>query len=263
MRALIILPLVALLSAGCMQQEDYTGPAGLYAFAMTESTPAFFTEEDLSLFWVETRVEFPIRPPDADELAELTAMAAPPPFPSMPWVVSDDLRIEVDIVVSNLTPDTRIVGVTINGFNEFHEYMPGAQVVDDELIIDYSMWERDVEIGPNEDWRITIQERMVDEIENDLAAIVNGAPSSHQIVYFENQGGIDERTTPYIPALVPGLTGFRLGLRSTGAANIVCEASVRIRDVGDRLSDDAENPDELWVLPVPAIVVPMGYMPMP
>ena len=43
--------------------------------------------------------------------------------------------------------------------------------------------------------------------------------------------------------------GFRIGLRATGAGNIVLDASVRVRDIGDRL---ASGNDALFeVMPEP------------
>ncbi len=82
-------------------------------------------------------------------------------------------------------------------------------------------------------------------------------------MYFENQSGSgDPRIDPYIPELIPGLTGMRFGIRATQASNIVLEASIRLVDYAGKVSDDAENPEELWVLPVPAQFTPTSnYMP--
>ena len=41
--------------------------------------------------------------------------------------------------------------------------------------------------------------------------------------------------------VVPGLVGMRLGLRSTAPGRIVLEASVRVRDVDDKLADDNDR----------------------
>jgi hypothetical protein len=106
---------------------------------------------------------------------------------------------------------------------------------------------------------VTVTERDLAEIATDLATVVNGAPNGNEVVYFMNQSGSgDPRIDPYIPALIPGLTGMRLGLRAGEASNIVLEASIRLVDYAGKVSDDSENPEEVWVLPVPATYTPMA-----
>lgn len=243
---------------GCTQESEFVGPNGLYAFAMTEQTPPYFMSDEAELFLVETRIELPIEIPTDDEMAEL--MAAPTaPFPRAPWVTLDDLAIEVDLSVTNLMDADRSITLVINGFNEFHEYLPGFTVDDDEVIPDFSMWERAIRIEAGETIQWTVREEELDEVAVDLATVVNGAPNANEVVYFENQSAIDPRSQPYIPAVIPGLTGFRLGIMAEGASNIVVEASVRVRDVNDRLAD-VEDMEEWWVLPTPMIFMPAMMM---
>jgi hypothetical protein len=254
---------VASLSTGCLEQTDQTGAngTGLYAFAMTTATPAIAMSDEASLFWVETRVELPIRPPDAEELAALST-EAPVPYPTRPWVVLGDIGVEIDLVVTNITDERRVVDITLNGVNEFHEYLPSFVIVDDELIVDFSQWERSVVIEPGEQYVVTITDRELTEVATDLATVVNGAENGNEVVFFMNQSGLgDPRIDPYIPELIPGLVGMRLGLRAGQASNIILEASVRLVDYNDRVSDDAENPEELWVLPVPTMFTPTPYVP--
>jgi hypothetical protein len=49
--------------------------------------------------------------------------------------------------------------------------------------------------------------------------------------------------------VIPGLVGFRLGLRATAAANVLLEATVRVRDHGSRLVE--EGGDVLQARPEP------------
>lgn len=239
------------LSAGCAQESEFVGPNGLYAFAMTESTPAYIMTEEAALYLVETRVELPIEIPSDSEMADL--MAAPTtPYDRTPWVRLDDLAIEVDLSVTNLMDERRRLTVVVNGFNEFHEYVPAVTVDDDEVVVDFSMWERAIDIEGGETFQWTIREEELDEVAIDLATVVNGAPNANEVVYFENQSSVDVRAQPFIPSVIPGLTGFRLGILAQGASNIVVEASVRVRDVNDRLAD-VEDMSEWWLLPVPEI----------
>lgn len=246
---------VALVSSGCLEQEEFTGDSGYYAFAMTEEIAPIAEGEDGAVYMIESRVDIPLRPPTADEMAALAAMPAPAPYGSYPWVVLDDLRLEVDVVITNLTAERRDVAFTIDGYNEFHEYVPGILISPDgnDVIPNYSMWERTVSLEPGEQFTTTIFERDVDEIALDLATVVNGAPNSNEIVFFNNQNGIDERAAPYVPAVIPGLTGFRMGIRTDAASKVVAEISLRVRDMNDKLSNDPTNPDEVWATPAPTI----------
>lgn len=254
MRPLLVLAVAAALAcAGCAQEERYAG-VGLFAFAITPDTPPFLTGEDGSIFIVETRVELPIDPPTQGQLDRL-ADPGDLPFPSRPYCERGDYEIEVDWTVSNLSEDRVQVSITLNGFNEFHEYMPGVQIIDDALVPDFSGWERTLELEPLERRSGTIREEELDEVAVDLATVVNGAPNSNQIVHFQNQSDHDARSMMYIPEIVPALTGFRLGLRTEQATSIVLEASVRVRDVHDRIAPEGEQP---WTLPAPAPFVPVG-----
>jgi hypothetical protein len=255
---------VSLAMVGCLEQTDQTGAmgTGLYAFAMTDATPALAESDEAALYMVETRAELPLRPPTDEELAEMAAQM-PAPYPSRPFLLLGDIGVEVDLVVTNLTDERRVVDVTINGFNEFDEYVPSFMIVDDELLVDFSQWERSVVIEPGDQYTVTVTERELAEVATDLATVVNGQPNGNVVVYFENQSGSgDPRIDPYIPEVIPGLTGMRFGIRATEASNIVLEASIRLIDYEGKVSEDAENPDEVWVLPVPAEFTPVTeYMP--
>jgi hypothetical protein len=242
MRALASILVLAFLATGCLgQDEEYVGDQGYYAFAMTETTPAYAMSEEVTLY-----------------LVELTA-TAPAPYPRQPWVELGDLALEVDLSVKNLMDEPREITVQINGFNEFHEYVPTVEIVDEEAIPQFSQWERTIIIEPGETFQWTVDERQLDEVAVDLATVVNGAPNPQQVVHFESQSGMDPRSDAYIPEVIPGLTGFRFGLMATGASNIVLEASLRVRDVGKKLEVDED--EEPWVLPVPAQFMPAGmYM---
>jgi hypothetical protein len=149
-----------------------------------------------------------------------------------------DLELQIDFVLSNLDDEERDVAVTVNGYNEFHEYVPGFAEIDEEPTPDFAQWERSYRIEPLERVTGTVREEELDEVAVDLATVVNGAPSSNQVVFFENQSSRDERNRPFIPEVVPGLVGVRVGLRALEQANLLLELSVRVRDVNDRLADD-------------------------
>jgi hypothetical protein len=132
--------------------------------------------------------------------------------------------------------------VIVNGFNEFHEYTPGVIVVDDEPTAEFSQWERLFQLERGQRITRTIREEELDEVAVDLATVVNGADNPNNVVFFENMSATDERNREFIPDVVPALMGVRLGLRATAAANVLLEATVRVRDVQDMLAADDEEP---------------------
>ena len=254
---------------GCTAEEEYVGDTPLHSFAVTADTPPFFASDEASLYIVEERVELPIEPPTDANLAALMSGAEDLPYDRMPWIELGDLDLEVDWALTNLTDSAGRVAITLNGFTEFHEYMPSFVVDDEEVIPDFAQWERDLEIEPYQTRYGTIRMEELDEVAIDLATVANGAPNPNQVVYFENQSDHDTRVQSYIPSVIAGLTGFRIGLRAQGLPDCgsatcgvyVLEVSVRVRDEDrDRLAVQGE---EAWELPTPALLSSRPMMAAP
>ncbi|MEQ8456283.1 MAG: hypothetical protein RLO52_35810 [Sandaracinaceae bacterium] len=251
------LSVLALLLSGCLEEQRYITPegGGIFAMAIDETTPPFFESEDGNLYLLEERVLIDLREPTAEELAALGDVGDMQiPYAQLPWLRRGDLEIQVDFTLSNLSPDSSVTaGVVLNGINEFHEYNPGVQVVDEELQIDFSQWERTYRLGPGERLSGTIREEEIDEIAVDLATVVNMAPNPNQIVYFDNQSANDRRSQMYIPDAIPALTGLRVGIRSESPVPVLLEYTLRVRDVrGVLVQGDAEP----WMAPQPALFGP-------
>jgi hypothetical protein len=241
----IILGGVALSGSACTDERRYVGEDGLYQVALDSDTMAAVEAEDAQVFIVERRVELPVKPPSETALEDLYQAAGEfenLPFPRLPWIESGDIAVQVDFTLTNLGDAEREVAVIVNGFNEFHEYNPGVTVIDDEPVADYAQWERLYELAPLSRITRSIREEEFDEMAVDLATVVNGAPNSNLVVFFENKSPSDERSQPFIPEIVPGLMGFRIGLRATAAARVLLEASVRVRDVESFLAEEDEEP---------------------
>jgi hypothetical protein len=234
--------LVAL--SGCRTEPSYVGEGKLYQVALTdETTPALAIDDEAALFIVETRAELPVREPTAAELSALARASGP--FPRLPWVKRDDIPIQVDFTLTNLDDEPHNIDVILNGANEFFEYVPRVLVDDEQAIPLHSQWERRYDLHPKQRLAATVREEELDEMAIDLATVVNGAPNSDEIVYFENNSASDQRAKPYIPKVIPGLIAVRLGVRATQAANVLLEASVRVRDEQDKLAQGDEEPFEL------------------
>jgi hypothetical protein len=232
------------LVAGCQNEATFVN-GGTVDFAMTDMTPALVETDEAALYIVETRIDLPIRDPgDAAFDARRQGADAYPglPFDRLPWVGRDDIAIEIDYTVANMDDAPHgIVSVTLNGFNEFDEYLPGFTIDDQDVIVDYAQWERVHDLSALERESFTVREEQLDEVAVDLATVVNGAPNSNQVVYFTNQSAHDVRSQMYIPAVIPGLIGLRMGIRTEEPANIVVEASVRVRELNPRLVESGQT----------------------
>ena len=214
-RGEIGLLLACLALAACAEERRFIGEDGLYQVALAADTAPALEGEDGegALYIVETRVELPVRQPPETTLQDLQES-----------------------------------GAQIDGLP--FPRMPFVERDDLPVQVDFTLTnlddaERQIAVivnGYNE----------FDEAAVDLATVVNGAPNAQQIVYFENKSATDARSKPYIPSVIPGLMGFRIGLRAQGAANAVLDVSVRVRDVGDRL---ASGNDALFQ------VMPEAFMP--
>jgi hypothetical protein len=245
---------LGLLALGaCAADETYVGDGKLYQVALTPQTMPALETEDGSLYIVETHAELPIRQPTAAELSALqSGVSRYPglPFARLPWVERADFALQVDFSLSNLDQKPQAVDVIINGVNEFFEYVPKViQQANEPPLPLHSQWEKRYVLEGQQRISVTVREEDLDEIAVDLATVVNGAPNSDEIVYFENKSYSDPRSQPYIPKVIPGLTGLRLGLRATGASSVLLEASVRVRDEGDKLAHAGDK--RLMTMPQP------------
>lgn len=274
-RSLLVCFGLGALLTGCNLEQRYLQPDGsrVYAAAITETTPAFLAGEEESLFIVESRIDFPIHAPTNEEMAALSTDPIAP-FARRPWVERNDFEAELDLTVSNLDDTAMNVTITVNGINEFNEYVPAAAVVDEDLVIDFAQWERTYRLEAGERRSVTVREEELDEIAVDLASVVNMVDGvdcgyqANQIVYFMNQSSLDVRSMRCIPGIVPGLVGVKIGVRVTGGGadpvtmmavgpRASVEGTVRLRDVGDRVATANDIP---WTLPVPVPFTPLVMM---
>ena len=248
----------------CNADRRYVSPDGsaTWQLAFPPDAAPFFTGEEITVFLVEQRIELPVRAPTDEEFGALGEGDAAEftPYARRPWARRGDYELEIDFTLSNLAEERQRIAVTINGINEFHEYMPGVAVVGDDQVVDFSGWERTYELDPGERIHVTIREEELDEVAVDLATVVNGAPNSNQIVFFQNHSAHDARSQMYIPPIVPALVGVRLGMRieagedAMTAPPAALEATVRVRDPEDKIVSAGE---ESWELPEPALFAPV------
>ncbi len=245
---------VAIGAMGCTA-EEYVGPTQgrVHQMALIQESG---TARDLATGLVEKRVEFLYRLPSEAERAALQRNPpTAPSYPRWPWARVDDVRVEVDWVLHNLSTESRAeVLLLFNGFNEFHEFVPWI-VGGEGALGNFSQWERRVRLDPGERREGTIREDDVDEAARDLAILAMGAPNFNFVVHPETRGLDDPRLSAYRPEVVPALRGIRMALVPESAAIVLLEFTVRVRDLADRLAGEG---DEVWDLPEPEVLVPPG-----
>jgi hypothetical protein len=229
------------LAGGCAEERRYVGE-GLDVVALTADTAPVVETDEGALYIVERRIDLPIRQPTDAVLNDLAqgAQGRDLPFSRMPWVERGDVETQIDYTISSLDNAEHDIGVIVNGYNEFHEYVPGVIEIEEEPVPQFSQWERVHTLGPGQRVSGTIREDELDEVAVDLATVVNGAPNSAEIVYFENHSSDDPRSRAFIPSVIPGLCGVRIGLLALQQATVLLEVSIRVRDVNDRLADDGQ-----------------------
>ena len=256
-RITVALMALSALLGGCLDEQRYVTPegGGPWAIAIDEDTPPYLVSDDATVYLVEQRIPFELRQPTEDDFAALAEQAMtvdPAPYGELPWLQRGDLEVQIDFTLSNLSDEPVTATLQVNGVNQFHEYDPAIQVVDDELQIDFSQWERSYRLEPGERRSGTVREEELDEVAVDLATVI-ASPNPNQIVYFENQSAHDARSQMYMPDVIPALVGVRIGLRSLSSAPTLLELTVRIRDVRGVL---VQGDDEPWMAPQPALFGP-------
>jgi len=260
-----------LLAAGCTNQGFVGDTEGIVAFAMDETVPPLAVGRRTALFMVESRIELPLREPSAAEMNALTRGAGDVtiPWTRLPWAQEHDYEIQIDYVISNLEDHVVTTAFTVNGFNEFEEYVPSSSPgAEGATLPDFSGYERTLVLQPFERHAGTVREEQMDEIAVDLATMVNGAPNTNEVLHPDNQSQHDPRSRMYIPEVIPALTGFRVGLRAESEVSegdigepptvsppprLVAEVSVLIRDEAGRIVSQSNA----WVLPVPTVFYPV------
>ncbi|MFK7998513.1 MAG: hypothetical protein AB8H86_02910 [Polyangiales bacterium] len=255
----------ALLTAGLLlsacSNRVHIGEDGFFAFALTEETPAAVVVEDAAMYIAEQRVMLPLEAPTGEEFGALSSGAEDLPWARRPWVARGDYEVEIDYVLVNIEESRSDVTIVINGINEFHEYFPEFIVDEEDIIPDFSQYERRVQLEPQERRFGTIREEHLDEVAVDLATVVNGASNANQVVHPDNHSASDARSMRFVPSIVPALTGVRVGLVVLGEADappprVLVELTVRVRDERGILVEEVDA----WEAPTPEAFFPSSLV---
>ena len=251
--------LLGVLAVGCSNEET-THRLEPVMVGMTDTTAPVFDDGETTLYEVKLPVQLPMVAPTQGELRDLNSKNIPP-YPRAPWVLEDDVDVQITWTLSNLDSQNHNVHLLIDPWNEFGRYWPAIAVVnDDEQIPNLSGIQFYFELPGTQDGRPsrrhgTITFEDMEELAIDFATVMNiienvqpvdpnamggaqygdtGDPVAlvNHAFSFRNRSHNDILIQQYIPQITAGLTGFDLGLRMNSAGNVAVEVVVELVDKG-------------------------------
>ena len=266
--ALVALPLGSLASLASLASCS-TGNAQQQqpiALGMTNTIAPAYSDQQLTLYEVQTPVQLPIRKPSQ---AESSALGKSDLYPHAPFLVDNDIQVEINYTVTNLDSSKHDVELLLDPWNEFVRYRPGVMVISaDETTPNLSGWDKILVVEGMSRVTGTLTPDDTQELAIDLATVekILSIPVDPTNKTFDPNGLVnrafnlqnrsndgDPLLAPYIPTVVPGLAGFDLGLRTTEAANVAVEISIVITDLnGNRVVQPGDTSAKL---PIPGKII--------
>jgi hypothetical protein len=258
--------------------DQVTQPIDL---GMTSSLTAYYSDQNATLYQVQTPVQLPVKKPSSADIHALGAAPAGTPYPNAPWLTAGDELVEVRYTISNIDNQDHNVWLCVDPWNEFVRWVPGVSVVSDEETTPNYGYDLYFPVPAMSRVQGTLTTDDMHEIAIKLASTMNMLNSpqaqaaaaadagtmdntfnatgiANNIFNPQNRSnGGDPVYTPWIPPVIAGLTGFDLGLRTTEQANIEVEIVVDIQDVnGNRFVPADSTQPQLG--PPPATLSPPG-----
>jgi hypothetical protein len=246
------------------------------AVALADTVAPVYDDGELTIYEAKTSLALPIIAPGDVAMSELAA-APSDPFERTPWITNEDVGVQVNWTLSNLDEEDHGVWVMVDPHNEFGRYEPAIVVTGDEATRDLSGIDMLFLLpgtGSGEaESRIvgTFTFDDMDELARDFAAVfkilrdaapvdeMEEDPRSTLVNYafnVRNRSYNSPLLDPYLPEVVPGLTGFDFGVRAFEPANVALEIVVEVRDQrGDRV---AERGQSVRLLEPPSAVISAG-----
>ncbi len=272
--------LLALALFGCSSSDSQvTHPS---VVGMTDTTPAYYSDGNTTLYEVQVPVTIPMRMPDAKEAKTLGAPAA---FlaafgaPTAPWIRVDDVQITVRFTITNLDDQAHSIEFLVDPWNPYVKYKPGIQIVsDEETLPDLSGFDRYYVLDKKERIQGTLVPDDTRELAVDLATVMNiqaidptdpdgNGLFNHTFNLQNRSSDNDLLIQKFIPGAqdIPSLIGFDLGLRSLDPMNIAVEVSVDVQDISGKKvmpADGTTNADNVAFMPPGATLSPPKAAPM-
>jgi hypothetical protein len=232
---------------------------------MTSSlmTP-YYSDQNLTLYQVQTHVRLPVRRPTGADLSALGAAPKGTPYPRAPFLLASDESVEIHYTLSNLDANDQAIWVLFDPWNEFVRYNPGVTVVSDEETIPNYGYDLEFVVPGKSRIEGDLTSDDTQEMATKLASVMNLLASPLAMATQNNPNGFDATTVannifnpqnrsnsgdplymPWIPPVIAGLTGFDLGLRTQGnPGNIAVEITMEVQDLnGNRfVAQDTNDP---------------------
>lgn len=244
---------------------------------MTSELEPIFEGEDLTIYEVKRGIQFPIAAPSESDLASLQGRAVAP-FERFPFITNDHVEVQVSWTLTNIDAEAHNVAILVDPWNEFGRYVPGLQLVDADDG-EFSPNTSGIEIflpisgtegGGNSRRHGTFTIEDMEEMAIDFATAMNmiANPPGEEAQYGvaglvnhafarEQRSNRDKLSRPYIPGVIPGLTGIDIGLRTYEPANVALEVVVEVidKDSGKVLEEGSDTEP----LPEPTVEISVGY----
>jgi hypothetical protein len=246
---------LSLLSIAACANDGETQVIPPVVLGMLETTAPTYDDGQVQIYESYLPVPLPLRRPGDGERPTGNA----DPYPRPPFHLAGDTRITARFTLSNLEDKPQTVELLLDPWNEFVRYSPGAVVDDEATTPNFSGIDRFFVLPPlGRVEGILTPDDMV-ELATDLGTAMKLArtppPDDSDFAgpaLYNRAFNIQNRSSqpdpllgPFIPAVVAGLVGFDLGLRTYAPAKIAVEVVLDVEDLsGDRVipaGDDARR----------------------
>jgi hypothetical protein len=225
------------------------------ALGMTDTTPPYYSDGQLTLYQVTKPVPLPVRAMTGADMQAVGPAPAGTPYPRGVFLRAEYESVEVHYTLSNIDDSQHDVWLLIDPWNEFVSWKPGVTIVNDELTVPNYGYDLEFVVAAKDriDGTITFDDTheiaiKLASVENLLSSATQGQATTGSMfdatavannifnpANRSNSLPSDPLYTPWIPPVIAGMTGFDLGLRTSEPANVAVEITVEVRDLrGDR-----------------------------
>jgi hypothetical protein len=265
LRRCLLLAIAALpIAGGCANgaADQVSSPVAL---GMTDTTPAYYSDGQLTLYQVQIPVRLPVRRMTAADVQSVGAAPHGTPYPRGVFLRAEDEGVEVRYIISNVDGAPHNVWLLIDPWNEFVRWRPGVTVVNDEVTVPNFGYDIEFVVPAKGRVEGTLTMDDMHEIAIKLASVenllaspqaqtqamgglgFNATPIANNIFNPNNRSNSvpsDPLYTPWIPPVIAGITGFDLGLRTSTPANVAVEITIDVQDLrGNRfVLQDSSDP---------------------
>jgi len=235
--------LLALGACASTDEEQVIPPVVL---GLLETAPPTYDDGQVQIWETFVPVELPVRRPTDEERPRGEA----PPYPRPPFHLASQTRITARFTLSNLDNVPHTVEILVDPWNEFVRYQPGVVVSEEATTPNFSGIDRFFVLPPLARVEGIITPDDMVELATDLgtAMRIAAAPPAADSPFagpalYNRAFNIQNRSSepdpvlgPYFPAVVAGIVGFDLGLRTYERAKVAVEVVLDVEDVdGDRV----------------------------